>query len=92
MDNRRSDISLPIWEIDLGRIDGNSEEISLSPFCLAVSNSLKVSDTTAAAVIPKGEWVYISTYSVKSPYNGSRIGVWIKGEEAFSLKRPRNKK
>ncbi len=83
--NGNSDDSLPMWVLDLTRIDGNSEELRLTLVYRADSNDLKVSYTNAAAVIPKGEWVHISTYYVKSPDNDGRVGVWINGEEVFFI-------
>jgi len=83
--NGDSDDSVPMWTLDLTTIATNPDELRLTLVYRPDSNSLKESFTNAASTIPKGEWVHISTYYVKSTKNDGIVGVWINGEEIFYI-------
>lgn len=83
--NGNSDESLPMWVLDLTTIPTNAEELRLTLVYRPDSETLKQSYTNVNAIIPKGEWVHISTYYQKSSGSDGGVGVWINGEEIFYI-------
>ena len=85
--NGNSDDSLPMWSLDLGDngSDGDALEVSLVYRPDDDVGNLKVWYDGPKAMIPKGEWVHISTYYVKSAGSDGVVGVWINGEEIYYL-------
>ena len=83
--NGDSDESLPMWVLDLTTIPTNPDELRLTLVYRPDSDMLKESYTNVNAKIPKGEWVHISTYYQKSSGSDGVVGVWINGEEIFTI-------
>jgi hypothetical protein len=86
--NGNSDDSLPMWSLDLGDNGGGSAdtlEMSLVYRPDDDIGDVKVWYDDPQAVIPKGEWVHISTYYVKSTDSDGVVAVWINGEQVFFI-------
>lgn len=86
--NGNSDDSLPMWSLDLGDNGGGNADILEMSLVYRPdddSGNVKVWYDDPKAVVPKGEWVHISTYYVKSTDSDGVVGVWINGEEVFFI-------